>query len=282
MSIRDDLLKSWSDELAALESDEGDYRKSKNRAHFISVACRLAAIAAFIVGSLTPFVAHLYKEPDQLHILYVGYSSLVFAGILAGIDQVFLASQNWRRFAIAEMDVRLVRQLLAFDRSRFELTTAPNDEIAKEKIDSVHALLVQARTQAATIIKQETAAWALDLEQAGTRFDLMIKAAAEQVQKDISVSQAETARSEAAQASGAVKVIFENADRITGKLLITVGDQSKEFVRPPPSLVFENQPPGLRKIRLSWKEGEDMRELEEIATVESSKCVPVVLNVPKT
>jgi hypothetical protein len=209
-----------------------------------------------------------------------GYALLIVAGLFVAVDQIFLASKNWSRFTLAGLAITLERQLLEIELSRFVKTTS--DAIAGEKTELVHATAQKAREKVAAIIKQETEAWASALDQASARLEELIKGATSEARKDVDKERAGQDAA-AQQQTGAIQVEFVNPERVSSSLVVSVGDMVRPVGKLTSKVVFEKQPVGLRRVRLSWSaSGGTAGEMEEVPDVKPNAVSVVKFQLPQT
>jgi hypothetical protein len=195
------------------------------------------------------------------------------------VDQLFLGSRNWIRFVSAYLAVKFERQLLELERSRFMRTT-PDDALAAEKTESVHKVVQDSFGRVNEIVKQETATWGNQLDQAISKFQEAVKSAttaAGQVHdKELQK------RPDAVQQFGAIKIQINNSDRIPGRAIFSVGSIVIDKLKVPPVVVFETVPVGGRKVRMAWQDGAGGdRDLEDLVQVSANTTAQLTIQVPE-
>lgn len=267
-----ELLTLFDKEIGVIGGEEGWYRRAKCRWRAISYLFRMIAVLAFVGGALAPFTGNLMPSWDEGVVARWGYALLVLAGLSFAVDQFFVASRNWGRFAKAELEIGLVRRLLALDRAYFAVRLA-DDSMVVEHLAEAHQKLVQARREVGSIQLQETESWSGDLEKALDRFERLVRSAAEAPPDD---------RRPGASASGtgAIRVAIEAAERAGGRALVEAGEELREYERLPATLVLDRQAPGVRRVTVKWCDDDGgWRALEEATVVEPGKITSVAFRL---
>ena len=87
------LLEAFDDELGKISKDEKYYWYAAVWARAYSYIFKTAAVVAFAAGSLAPFADDLLPL-EEVKILKWGFGCLVVAGLLLGIDQIFISNST--------------------------------------------------------------------------------------------------------------------------------------------------------------------------------------------
>jgi len=197
--------------------------------------------------------------------------ALLAAGIFASLDQIF--SRNWARFAKAEASIKLIRQLLEFDKRQIELAV-PDDATAATIFDRTSILVRKVHVDVGEIVATETAGWSSNLEDANKELLARIKSSGSEVEsalrkaesesKDAS-NKAEIAKAEAK--PGDVLVRIGRAKVAAGTLEITVGDHVRRVSGSAKSVVIGPVPSGRQLIKFRWSDTEGKSQEQEDVVV---------------
>jgi hypothetical protein len=264
------LITLFSEHIKQITENIDYYSDLAWRFRWGSRALLIIALVALTFGSLAPFIQIIWKDRN---IFAWGYAALVIAGLLIGADRAFLASQGWSRFVVAEIQLKALRNKLALEQRKFELT-AHDDEAAKNQIEHITDLLSKYEEARASIVEAETKAWASELAAATADLEKRIATATAEATKTYAD------RSAAAAGSGAVRIKFASIPKDTSRIIVSVGGVSRDMTAPPETLVFENQSPGPRAVRVRWEKDNSWREIEEAADVKPGEIVDLTITFP--
>ncbi|MEW6630190.1 MAG: SLATT domain-containing protein [Pseudomonadota bacterium] len=268
MTTRGAVLSLFDKAKEEIDNQAKYYKDRQAESRSDSVWPRTAATFLFVIGSITPLTVPFFgkiKLPfldgfGEL-ILPLGYVFLALAGLLLAIDQFFSRSKSWSRHTKAYLKLTFLSDVLAFEKSCFELT-APNEASAHEKLEMTLAKIAEYRAAHHAIVNDETGIWETDLAAAIAAFQTQVTNAKAAVQ-----AAAEQKPPQTAVGTVEVDIEAELSDKLASASL-SVGDGQARSIETPfkGPFVFDNAPAGPRRIRLAGMlRGDNAPFLKEIA-----------------
>ncbi len=290
---------------AAVKTVESDYKwyRSYRRAYIaLSWLLRGGAAVGLAAGVLLPV---LYPAGE---VSFPGYkassgaqaaiASLLIAGLLVGLNQVFLITSSWSRYALAMLRIRTLLRLFEWDWKTLKEGFPENvDADGTKKARDLFKALVG---ESSKIVETEATSWSSDLSKAVESLAALLKeqrGAMEAQGKELQKLQ-EDAKKEAVQARaeqeraaeaarkaslpGAVRLKFDGAvARLQGHVKATLAGVEQVSDAKALSFAFSGIEPGLKDLIVSFQDSNaNAVTLRSVVEVASGKVAEITIAVP--
>lgn len=234
------LLDQWS---KALQGDTERHHNESIRYKTWSWVSRALALVFFGLGVLLPLYSGPFKEIDTVRL---GYACLIFAGLWALTDQVFVHAESWIWHAEAEVELAAFGEQLDLLRLKASLL-APNDAAGRTALIAEMTVLARDKHR---VIEAEHTAWSKQL-----------RSAMAALRERIRTEEAQAAGS--AGVRGAVRVILEGP---VAEAEVTCAGNQRTVRQGEHSIVFGDLPHGLTAVAVKAKLLSGMTTSDEKAT----------------
>ncbi|CAD5373064.1 hypothetical protein RA210_U290005 [Rubrivivax sp. A210] len=270
-----DLNVEYEKAVATVNKDFDWYKK--NRLGYMIASWTIRAVAALCLGAgvLLPLTVPV----GDVTLLGVKFSSgaqaaiaaLLLGGLLIGLNQVFLVTSTWARYATAMLRIGSLIRLLEWDWKI--MAGGLKADVNVDEAKKARELFRAAVADSAKITESETTAWSGELSKAVDSLAALIKdqrGAVETQLKELQKAQdeakkaaeqakqeqekaAEAARKAAAPPpTGAVRIKFEGAiNRLQGTVKAVLSGKEQVSDAKQLSFVFLDITPGLKELVVS-------------------------------
>ncbi len=297
-----ELENEYKVAVTQVTDDYNWYRRHRWGYIAFSWLIRVAATAGLAGGILLP----LLNPTGAVNFLGISFASgaqaaiacLLVAGLLVGLNQVFLVTSTWSRYSGAMLRIKTLLRLIEWDwkilKSGFDAQVdVDGSKKARELFRNVVA-------ESSKIVETETVTWSSELAKAVESLASLIKdqrGAVEMQLKELQKIQDE-AEKEAAQARaeqekvseaarkanvpGAVRVKVDGAiTRLQGQVKVAVAGVEQISDAKTLSFVFSRVEPGLKDVVMHFQESNGNNvALRSVVDVASGKVVDVLIAVP--
>jgi len=285
----------------AVQLAESDYKWYwKNRLTYIALSWLLrgGAVACLAIGFLLPIL-----HPDS-RVSFLGIeaasgpqaaiAALLIAGLFVGINQVFMITSTWSRYALAMLRIRTLLRLVEWDWKN--LRSGFVNDVDADGVKKAFDLFKSLVAESSKVVETEATTWSSDLAKAVDNLAALIKEQRgamdaqvkelQQLQRDANQIRAEQERSaEAARKAnipGAVKLKFEGAvSRLQGQVKATLSGVEQLSDAKALSFAFSRVEPGLKDLTLSFQDSNaNIINLRTVVEVVSGKVSESTIAIP--
>lgn len=297
-----DLEIEYANAVRTAKADHDWYRKHRWGYIAFSWLVRGAAVVGITAGILLP----LLHPTGTVMLLGIGFTSgaqaaiasLLVAGLLLGLNQVFLITSTWSRYAGAMLRIGSLLRLIEWDWKILKAGWAA--EVDADGVRKARELFRNLVAESSKIVETETATWSSELAKAVESLAALIKdqrGAVETQLKELQKAQDE-AKKEAAQARteqerasetarkanapGAVRLKFEGAvSRLQGQVKVTLAGAEQVSDAKTLSFVFNGVEPGLKELVVVFQDSNaNAVTLRSVVEVASGKVAEASIAVP--
>ena len=300
-----DLTAEYDKAVTTITNDFNWYKKNRLGYLFGSWAIRAAAALFLAAGVLLPltvptgevtFIGVRFSSGAQAAI-----SALLLGGILIGLNQVFLVTSTWARYATAMLRIGSLIRILEWD---WKIMAGEfNDELSIQEAKKARELFRAAVADSAKITESETTAWSGELSKAVDSLATLIKdqrgavetqlrelqkaqedarKAAEQAKQEQEKAAEAARRAAAPLPNGAVRIKFEGAiNRLQGTVKVVLSGKEQISDAKQLSFAFLDIPPGLRELAVSAQDASGTAiVLRSVVEAMSGKVTDVSIAIP--
>lgn len=236
-------LDTMFEQMDSSVGKEMDWYKPRKTGYMaFSVFLKISALLLFAFGSTLPTSGPFIGTPPE-KLYQIALLSLAAAGVILTVDQIFLASQSWRRFAKAFVDLKILKSIVEFERKKFNLMS-PSDVATPELLTNTLDVLSRLRADAAKIVQDETALWISEHKETDKALSDKISNALKALEQN----------KPASPNAGAIKLTVKGIPaQSLRSAFATVGSVKRTLTEPYEApIAFTQVPVGLQTVTVEW------------------------------
>lgn len=282
-----DLEAKYTEAVAKATADYDWYKRRRLSYMVSSWAIRVLAAATLIAGATLPIAS----PTGAVSLLWFPFPSaaqaalvcLVIAGLLVGLDQVFLVTGTWSRYISAMMRIETLKCTASWDWQ--DLKARLPDPVPPEEISKAMLIFRTLAVGSRQVVETETTAWSAELAKAVDQLQALVKdqrASTETLLKEQEKTQEAARKLAEKPAPGAIRVKFDGAiNRLAGNIKVTAAGKDQESDSKNLAIVFPSVPTGLQEVSLTGSDSANaVIRAKNVVAVVSNGIADVTLTIP--
>lgn len=255
---------------AAIQKELDYYPTRRKLFMFATQFVRIGGFLGIVVGAMWP----AFHEGDSFK---VPYFAALAGGLVLLSDRVFGFSRTWVRFMQAELALKAALSELKYDFLKV-MHLVGNEQDAHQRYSEVIDLLKAVRGTASKIVRDETASWQGELDQAlkalSDQLDLATRSAFESKGK----AEKEASDQAKSKATGTLNLAVKATKPLTN-VGVNVGKLSRNDLTTPTRVSFSGLPAGANTVTATGtREGGTPARVEQTFEIKSGEIAEGTLS----
>lgn len=282
------LDSAYKEAVANAESEYKWYEKRKPGYTWLSWILRGVIVIFVVLGVLLPLsqsqgavdIVGPLTFPSTAH---AGYACFVLAGLLLGLNHVFMVSGTWIRYMNAMTKIKTLTLSTEYDWIKLR-TSIADDAAAHENREKAIELFKKLVVETRKVVDEETAGWGTEFNQALQKLESLVKdnrATVEALAKEEQKAREAARKLAEASPTGGLSVEIDKPEKLKGIISVSVDDFSVERPSPLPKVVIPNVSSGQHMVLFKGTDvaGNAVRA-EDLVVVEANKITRVPFSIP--